>query len=163
MTVTTYWFLNELGIVSINGLDYWIIYSLRVSNRWVLMKMDVWETNVLQSAVTRWMIWIFSAWAGESHHWADDIWDEPHEKGANALDPAEPLWQLENKLPVEISAISAHVTAVSISSPFIHATAAWTCFFKTFSRRQWLSPNTFCLTYYFFWVLCSKPKFEQYS
>ncbi len=96
------------------------------------MKMDVWETNVLQSGVTRWMIWIFSAWAGESHHWADDIWDESHEKRANALDPAEPLWRLENKLPVEISAISAHVTVVSISSPFIHATAAWTCFLKPF-------------------------------
>lgn len=125
-------------------------------NRWVLMKMDVWETNVLLSGVTqqcesRWMIWIFPAWAGESHNWADDIWDEPHEKGANALDPAEPIWQLENKLPVENSAISAHVTAVSISLPFIHATAAW-----TFSRRQWLKmftqhflPVYDCL--FFFW------------
>ncbi len=119
------------------------------------------------------LVWLSSVrvdeWSGYfqpervSHNWADDIWDEPHEKGANALDPAEPIWQLENKLPVENSAISAHVTAVSISLTFIHATAAW-----TFSRRQWLKmftqhflPVYDCL--FFFLVLCAKPKFEQYS
>lgn len=91
---------------------------------------SVWEPNVLLSDLTqqgksRWTISIFSAWADVSHNWADDIWDEPHEKGANALDLEEPLWQLaKNKLPVEISALSAHVTVVSVSSPFINVTAA---------------------------------------